>query len=101
MCLRFPKNPKIHNLWKKICGYSERDDASRLYVCSNHFIPSDYVNFGVKNWGGRVSLTPEACPSVSIPSRPKAFESVFINTDEVELLKLVKEEYSDTTREEG
>ncbi|EZA48051.1 hypothetical protein X777_14408, partial [Ooceraea biroi] len=58
-----PKSMYVHERWLHACGLNERDDVSRIYICTRHFHPND---FGINN--KRIRLHHGAIPSIAVPN---------------------------------
>ncbi|KAK4882714.1 hypothetical protein RN001_006033 [Aquatica leii] len=62
-------NPIRVVVWKQACALQEGDDVSRLFMCSKHFKPEDYVEPNAPKFGGKLRLKPNVFPSVSVPNK--------------------------------
>nr|XP_022900315.1 uncharacterized protein LOC111413536 [Onthophagus taurus] len=72
----FPKDDVNLALWKQVCNYDDKDKVSNLLICSNHFLPEDYIDPNAKNFGGVLKLKSNRVPSVSVPNRLIKCESM-------------------------
>ncbi|XP_020295061.1 uncharacterized protein LOC109860409 isoform X2 [Pseudomyrmex gracilis] len=82
---KFPKNVSIRAQWLHACKLSDKDNVTNVYICSDHFIQSDYRHstdlLCQKKW----LLKPEAVPSIGVPNRPATklqFQSTFKNVNQ-------------------
>ncbi|XP_020291055.1 uncharacterized protein LOC109858332 isoform X3 [Pseudomyrmex gracilis] len=76
------KEVSIRAQWLHACKLSDKDNVTHVYICSDHFIQSDYRHstdlLCQKKW----LLKPEAVPSVGVLNRPATklqFQSTFKN----------------------
>ncbi|RLU24446.1 hypothetical protein DMN91_002535 [Ooceraea biroi] len=65
----------VHERWLHACGLNERDDVSRIYICTRHFHPND---FGINN--KRIRLHHGAIPSIAVPN-PVIEENIVENNN--------------------
>ncbi|XP_012543538.1 uncharacterized protein LOC105840991 [Monomorium pharaonis] len=72
---RFPKDPILRQKWKDVCGLTEIDDVTHVYICSVHFIPENVrITKGILG-KPRIGLKPGSVPTISVPI-PAQFEIV-------------------------
>lgn len=71
---RFPKDANICSLWKQICNLREDDNVSKLKICGSHFNETDFQNFNVLKYGGKLILKHDTVPSISVPCPMKLKE---------------------------
>ncbi|XP_020298643.1 uncharacterized protein LOC109862889 isoform X2 [Pseudomyrmex gracilis] len=76
----FPKEVSIRAQWLHACKLSDKDNVTHVYICSDHFIQSDYRHstelLVQKKW----LLKPEAVPSIGVlnpPATKLQFQSTF------------------------
>ncbi|KAK4881283.1 hypothetical protein RN001_004602 [Aquatica leii] len=67
--IKFPKNPIRVVVWKQARALQEGDDVSRLFMCSKHFKPEDYVEPTAPKFGGKLRLKPNVFPLVFVPNK--------------------------------
>lgn len=62
----FPKDPGLRQRWKQTCGFTEKDDVSRIYICSAH-VSADNLEKVDALQQSRIRLKIGAVPSISVP----------------------------------
>lgn len=68
---RFPKDP-TRLAWIRFCGLDEAtDDVTKLYLCSAHFLASNYTHPQAKEVGSMLKLKPGSIPSILEAKKPK------------------------------
>ncbi|XP_067207545.1 uncharacterized protein [Linepithema humile] len=86
----FPKNATLRQKWKNACGLTEKDDVSRIYICSIHFTSENMKVIEVFG-NPRIILKPGSVPSISIPS--SQFEMILCDKNATSLISdnIIKE----------
>lgn len=84
----FPKDRAIRKKWLSFCGIPDRPN---LYLCSNHFVRTDFGN--IYRDDARCTLGRDAVPSVQTPEVPSE-QSILTNRKEIvtELLQKYDED---------
>ncbi|KAF2888848.1 hypothetical protein ILUMI_17325, partial [Ignelater luminosus] len=69
----FPENKEQRNKWIKACKLNNSDNVSTLFICSRHFLRSDYIESVNVKWH---HLKPTAVPTQMISGISEASTSV-------------------------
>ncbi|XP_020297881.1 uncharacterized protein LOC109862292 [Pseudomyrmex gracilis] len=67
---KFPKEVSIRAQWLHACKLSDKDNVTHVYICSDHFIQSDYRHSTELLCQKKWLLKSEAVPSIGVPNPP-------------------------------
>ena len=83
----FPQNKKMSKLWARTIHIPHSKIPSATYVCSEHFLSSDFID------ESRKQLIPTAVPSIKLPMVEETDEETPTTSDSDERLARLQEEY--------